>query len=56
MRTDAFKPFVAEFLDGVQLALVVAVVLTLVAGAIAAVVREPAAPVEDADDVELGVR
>ena len=56
VRTDAFKPFVAEFLDGVQLALVVAVVLTLAAGAIAAVVREPAAPVEDTDDVELGVR
>ncbi|WP_375499650.1 MFS transporter [uncultured Jatrophihabitans sp.] len=50
-RTAPFRPFVAEFLDGVQLALVVAVVLTLAAALLAAVVREPPALVDD--DAEL---
>ena len=51
-QTAPFRPFVAEFLDGVQLALVVAVVLTLAAGLLAAVVREPPALVdEDADEL-----
>ena len=46
-QTAPFRPFVAQFLDGVQLALVVAVVLTLAAGLLAAVVREPPALADD---------
>ena len=37
-----FQPFVKGFLDGLQLALLVATVLVLAAGAFAAIVREPA--------------
>ncbi len=41
-QTEPFRPFVAEFLAGVRLALVVAVVLTLAAALLAALVHEPA--------------
>lgn len=40
-------PFVAAFLDGLQLALLVAIILIVSAGVIAAFVREPAAETDD---------
>ena len=42
VQESFFQPFVKQFLNGLQLALLVATVLVLAAGAFAACVRDPA--------------
>lgn len=52
VRTAPFKPFVVGFLNGLSTALLIATALVVLAGVIAALVREPA-PEIDEDEPEL---